>query len=177
MTGRNRLITTAILLFVAIVAAAVYALNGKDRAPTDHPPTGGAPTTAAPTAGATGARAPSAGASSAGSTSARASSARPWVPTDSVLADVCQSRLPGQARDTLTLIAAGGPFPYRSDGVVFGNREGRLPGRRTGYYHEYTVLTPGSADRGTRRIVTGAVGEEYWTGDHYATFQEIDPRC
>ncbi|WP_082526398.1 ribonuclease domain-containing protein [Kitasatospora sp. MBT63] len=108
------------------------------------------------------------------------SSARPsggWVPSSSALADVCRSALPRQAADTLALIAAGGPYPYRSDGVVFENRERRLPRQRSGYYHEYTVTTPGSADRGTRRVVTGAAGEQYWSADHYGSFQEIDSRC
>ncbi|GAB2726381.1 ribonuclease domain-containing protein [Kitasatospora kifunensis] len=90
---------------------------------------------------------------------------------------VCQSRLPSQARDTLALIGKGGPYPYRTDGVVFDNREKRLPKEPSGYYHEYTVVTPGSGDRGARRIVTGGAGEEYWTADHYASFQKIDARC
>ncbi|WP_329564028.1 ribonuclease domain-containing protein [Kitasatospora sp. NBC_01266] len=90
---------------------------------------------------------------------------------------VCQSRLPGQARDTLKLIGSNGPFPYRTDGVVFENREKRLPAEPSGYYHEYTVVTPGSGDRGTRRIVTGKAGEEYWTADHYSSFQRIDTGC
>nr|WP_033215976.1 ribonuclease domain-containing protein [Kitasatospora phosalacinea] len=100
-----------------------------------------------------------------------------WTPTDPALADVCRGKLPAQALDTLGLVARGGPYPYRSDGVVFENREGRLPRQNKGYYHEFTVVTPGSGDRGTRRIVTGSTGEQYWTADHYATFQEIDPRC
>ncbi|MCX4749111.1 ribonuclease [Kitasatospora sp. NBC_01287] len=90
---------------------------------------------------------------------------------------VCRTRLPGQARDTLALIGRGGPFPYRTDGVVFDNRERRLPSEPSGYYHEYTVRTPGSADRGARRIVIGQAGEEYWTADHYGTFQRIDTGC
>ncbi|WP_371496930.1 ribonuclease [Kitasatospora sp. NBC_00374] len=109
-----------------------------------------------------------------------ASAARPsgsWVPSSSALADVCRSGLPKQAADTLALIAAGGPYPYRTDGVVFENRENRLPRRGGGYYHEYTVTTPGSGDRGTRRVVTGAAGERYWTADHYGSFREIDDRC
>lgn len=85
--------------------------------------------------------------------------------------------LPPQAHDTLRLIAQGGPFPYRQDGVVFGNREGRLPGHPYGYYHEYTVTTPGAPTRGTRRIITGGTppGEWYYTDDHYRTFRRIDP--
>lgn len=81
--------------------------------------------------------------------------------------------LPAEAAETLELIDAGGPFPYDRDGVVFGNREGILPDRRHGYYHEYTVPTPGEDDRGARRIVTGADDEYYWTEDHYDSFERI----
>src|SRR5262249_20728729 len=49
---------------------------------------------------------------------------------------------------TLTLLKAGGPFPYGKDGSEFSNREGRLPQQDAGYYREYTVPTPGSPDRG-----------------------------
>lgn len=76
---------------------------------------------------------------------------------------------------TLDLIEQGGPFPYRQDGVVFTNREGRLPPRPYGYYHEYTVPTPGAPTRGTRRIIRGAGGETYYTNDHYGSFVPIDP--
>lgn len=91
---------------------------------------------------------------------------------------VCYSALPSQAHDTLDLIDAGGPFPYDQDGTVFQNREGVLPGRSTGYYHEYTVITPGSPTRGARRIVTGEeVQEDYYTADHYETFDLVDQGC
>jgi ribonuclease T1 len=82
-------------------------------------------------------------------------------------------QLPPEARDTLALIAQGGPFPYRQDGVVFQNREKYLPAKPNGYYHEYTVKTPGSPDRGARRIITGGGGEMYYTDDHYASFKRI----
>ncbi|RSS51987.1 ribonuclease domain-containing protein [Streptomyces sp. WAC01280] len=92
--------------------------------------------------------------------------------------DICYSDLPSQAHDTLRLIDAGGPFPYRQDGSVFQNREGVLPSHSLGYYHEYTVKTPGVSTRGARRIVTGnAVQEDYYTADHYATFDLIDHDC
>ena len=92
--------------------------------------------------------------------------------------DICYSNLPSQAHDTLALIEAGGPFPYPQDGQVFYNREGVLPSQPTGYYHEYTVETPGSSDRGARRIVTGqGYHEDYYTADHYATFDLIDYTC
>ncbi len=82
-------------------------------------------------------------------------------------------QLPAEGRSTLALIAAGGPFPYRQDGGVFQNREKRLPKQSTGYYREYTVKTPGSPDRGARRIITGKKGDKYYTSDHYASFKQI----
>jgi ribonuclease T1 len=87
---------------------------------------------------------------------------------------VALSSLPVQASDTVHLIEAGGPFPYPQDGVVFNNAERRLPDEPRGYYREYTVPTPGSADRGARRIITGKNGEYYYTPDHYATFRRVD---
>ena len=86
--------------------------------------------------------------------------------------------LPPEARSTLRLIVSQGPFPYPRDGVVFGNYEKRLPLRPRGYYHEYTVPTPGSRSRGARRIINGgghASGENYYTGDHYRSFRRIRP--
>ncbi|MFN8473814.1 MAG: ribonuclease domain-containing protein [Anaerolineae bacterium] len=81
--------------------------------------------------------------------------------------------LPPEARRTIALIEKGGPFPYSRDGIVFENREGRLPPKPSGYYHEYTVETPGSSDRGARRIITGKNGEIYYTDDHYETFVRV----
>jgi ribonuclease T1 len=83
------------------------------------------------------------------------------------------SDLPPEARDTLRLIEQGGPFPYSKDGAVFYNREGHLPQKPKGYYHEYTVKTPGADDRGARRIVAGDGGEFYYTEDHYRTFKFV----
>jgi ribonuclease T1 len=91
---------------------------------------------------------------------------------------ICYGDLPSQAYTTLRLIDSGGPFPYPQDGIVFQNREGVLPRQSTGYYHEYTVKTPGSSTRGARRIVTGRQYEEdYYTSDHYVTFDLIDFDC
>ncbi|ASR39036.1 ribonuclease [Prauserella marina] len=81
--------------------------------------------------------------------------------------------LPAEATDTYELIEAGGPYPYPQDGTVFQNREGLLPGCEQGYYHEFTVETPGSPDRGARRIVTGSGGEFFYTSDHYESFDLI----
>ena len=89
------------------------------------------------------------------------------------LATVQESKLPAEARQTLELIDRGGPFPYAKDGSVFGNFERLLPAHQRGYYHEYTVPTPGSRDRGARRIVTGQGGEIYYTDDHYDSFRAV----
>lgn len=85
------------------------------------------------------------------------------------------SFLPPEARDTLALIAHGGPFPHSQDGVVFGNYEHLLPEQPRGYYHEYTVETPGARTRGTRRIITGGTPPEvyYYTDDHYRSFRQF----
>lgn len=92
--------------------------------------------------------------------------------------DICESKLPAEAHDTLDLIDKGGPYPYPQDGTVFDNREGILPDQSQGYYHEYTVETPGSDDRGARRIVTGEEDQEdYYTADHYESFDLVDYTC
>jgi len=86
--------------------------------------------------------------------------------------------LPAEATATLDTIQRGGPYRYPRDGIVFQNREGRLPGQPRGYYREYTVPTPGASDRGARRIVTGGDPPRvyYYTDDHYRTFREIQVR-
>lgn len=81
--------------------------------------------------------------------------------------------LPPEAVKTISLIESGGPFPYARDGIVFQNRERLLPQRPNGYWHEYTVPTPGESDRGARRIIHGAGGEFYYTDDHYASFKRV----
>lgn len=83
--------------------------------------------------------------------------------------------LPPEAHTTLTLIADGGPFPYRQDDSVFQNRERILPRKPSGYYREYTVETPGLNHRGARRIVAGQEGELFYTDDHYETFRQVVP--
>jgi len=90
---------------------------------------------------------------------------------------VTVAQLPPEARATLALIRDGGPFPYRKDGSVFGNRERLLPRQPRGYYTEYTVRTPGERDRGARRLVVGGeprrLAEVWYTSDHYASFRRV----
>jgi ribonuclease T1 len=104
-----------------------------------------------------------------------------WARGAAPIVDISAAALPAQARATLALIKAGGPFAYAKDGSVFGNREKLLPARERGYYREYTVKTPGAHDRGARRIVAGAgdsgdvrtSGEYYYSDDHYNSFRRI----
>ena len=92
-------------------------------------------------------------------------------------AEIGVSALPQEAREVLALVKSGGPFVYERDGVVFGNREGNLPAKARGYYHEYTVPTPGAKNRGARRIVCGGPLRVptvcYYSSDHYRTFARI----
>ncbi|MFA7268147.1 MAG: ribonuclease domain-containing protein [Sterolibacterium sp.] len=96
-----------------------------------------------------------------------ADQAKPLDPAVSI------GELPREARATLQLIERGGPFPYRRDGVVFGNLEQRLPIKPRGSYREYTVPTPGVKSRGARRIIAGNSGELYYSDDHYRSFRRI----
>jgi ribonuclease T1 len=93
--------------------------------------------------------------------------------------EIAAQALPQDARDTLARIHAGGPFPYERDGVVVGHRERLLPPQPRGYYHEYTVATPGARGRGARRIVCGRhaaeLSECYYSDDHYRSFRKIQP--
>jgi guanyl-specific ribonuclease Sa len=86
------------------------------------------------------------------------------------------SFLPPEAEAVLAAIARGGPFEYRQDGTVFQNRERLLPRQPSGHYREFTVETPGSDDRGPRRIVTGGdPPTEFWyTDDHYRSFRRFE---
>jgi ribonuclease T1 len=92
-------------------------------------------------------------------------------------ATVRVAELPRQGQETYERIRRGGPFPFDKDGTVFGNRERLLPAAKRGYYREYTVITPGSRDRGARRIVCGGPSRQphecYYTADHYASFRKI----
>ena len=104
--------------------------------------------------------------SATGTISARS----PAIETDGV---VRAADLPKEPRETLALIKQGGPFPYSRDGVVFANREGRLPHASHGTYREYTVPTPGHHDRGARRIIAAGIRQFWYTHDHYRSFRRI----
>lgn len=102
------------------------------------------------------------------------------IPARAVIEDIAYSDLPPEAQQTVRLIIRGGPFPYKRDGLIFGNYEKRLPRKPRGYYLEFTVPTPEARDRGARRIVAGrgAAGdwrraEFYYTDDHYQSFRRI----
>lgn len=103
------------------------------------------------------------------------------APTAESISTVALSALPSQGQDVYQRILSGGPFRYDKDGVVFGNRERILPRQTRGFYREYTVPTPGSRDRGARRIVCGGKFLKspetcFYTKDHYLSFQKIDPQ-
>jgi ribonuclease T1 len=106
---------------------------------------------------------------------ARSQADRPREGSQSAAVRVAE--LPREGRATYELIRQGGPFPSEKDGAVFGNRERMLPPAWRGFYREYTVPTPGSRDRGARRIVCGGPVKQpyacYYTADHYASFRMI----
>jgi len=108
--------------------------------------------------------------------------AHAWGPVDGWargegVATIPVAQLPRPGQEVYELIRQGGPFPHDKDGTVFGNRERLLPSEKRGYYREYTVTTPGSRDRGARRIVCGGPARSphacYYTADHYASFRKI----
>jgi len=99
-----------------------------------------------------------------------------WLPCGHAAGQVgiiAAAELPAEARDTLRAIKQGGPYAYARDGVVFKNYQRILPKQSRGYYHEYTVRTPGAHNRGARRIICGQPAECYYTADHYQTFKRI----
>ncbi|ACL38853.1 guanine-specific ribonuclease N1 and T1 [Pseudarthrobacter chlorophenolicus A6] len=158
---RNRNILPLLLAALVVVAVLVFGGQGVLGQLTEG-------TTTAPATGA----AASASASPAQSRPAQAAPA-PAQKNPSGLPAIRESQLPAEGRRILALIRAGGPYRYSQDDQAFGNFEGILPRRDRGYYREYTVPTPGESDRGARRIVAGADGDKYYTGDHYESFSFI----
>lgn len=155
MNVRRLTALLAVLLGLVVLAFVLAGLPQTGTVPPDAGRSGPAPkatVSQAPTPG----RAPAAG-----------------VANPSRLPEIKASDLPAEARQTLALIARGGPYPYSRDNVPFGNFERILPRKASGYYREFTVRTPGESDRGARRIVAGAAGEKYYTADHYETFKFI----
>src|SRR5262245_17435613 len=75
---------------------------------------------------------------------------------------------------TLARINRGEQLDFAHDGIVFQNRERRLPSKPPGYYHEFVHPTPGLAGPGPQRIIRGRNGEIYYTSDHYRSFQRLD---
>lgn len=163
--SRRTLSTIGSALVVVVVALVVaWTQNGSDDSDEGSTPAGGSSSqAAAPPSYEPG---PSGGSTTHGNDATDPASGLPWI----AVAD-----LPPEARHTLDLIDAGGPYPYpEHDDQTFGNYEGILPDEPRGYYKEYTVETPGSSDRGARRIIAGKGGELYYTDDHYASFSRID---
>lgn len=168
-TGRQRY-QWGLLLLVAVLLVAWLVTGGTGQ----DDPEGAGPATSSATPSAT----PSATRSSSPVTDPTASETDDTggdggTDPESGLPIVQVFDLPPEAAETLDLIDAGGPFPEDRDGVTFENREDLLPDHPVGYYKEYTVPTPGSDDRGARRIVVGEAGEYYYTGDHYRSFSRI----
>ena len=97
--------------------------------------------------------------------------------TPQPLPEIALADLPNEAQAVYALIRKGGPFGYDRDGIVFGNREQLLPAKPRGYYHEYTVRTPGATSRGTRRMICGGPARTpdacYYTDDHYQSFRRV----
>jgi ribonuclease T1 len=174
---RFRFVTVGLLAIMGVLSAC-----GGSTATIDRPAT----STLAPASGGSGSAAPKSKPtptteasdkkpSKKSTTTARGSD---LVSADAPLSDldtISLAELPDQAIETLTLIASDGPFPYSKDGVTFQNRERILPKQARSYYHEYTVETPGSSDRGARRVIIGDGGERFYTDDHYDSFKEIVP--
>ncbi len=105
--------------------------------------------------------------------------ARERASTASSAASIALAQLPAEAQSVHRQVLNGGPFAYPKDGIVFANRERRLPAEPRGFYREYTVATPGSRDRGARRLVCGGRATApqacYYTANHYNSFNRITP--
>lgn len=163
---RNRsvvaLLLTGLLALILLASGGTGLLDSLVGSPTPAPSSSAAPAPKAPAPGPAEVSAPSEVPGTGGA---------PANPSG--LPTIKESELPAEARRTLGLIRAGGPYSYSQDDRTFGNFERILPRQKSGYYREYTVPTPGESDRGARRIVAGAGGEKYYTQDHYDSFTFI----
>ena len=156
----------ALMLGLAVLAFVLAGVPGAGTTPSDAGTPGAGPA-------ASGTARPSTVQPRTAEPGASAPAAPPAPANPSGLPEVKASELPAEARQTLALIARGGPYPYSRDDVTFGNFERILPRKPSGYYREYTVRTPGESDRGARRIVAGQAGGKYYTPDHYNSFKFI----
>ncbi len=163
---RNRNVLPLLLAALVVVAVLVFGGQGVLGQLTEG-------TTTAPTTGAAASASPSPAQSRPAPSRPSQAAPAPAQKNPSALPAIRESQLPAEGRRVLALIRAGGPYRYSQDDQAFGNFEGILPRRDRGYYREYTVPTPGESDRGARRIVAGADGEKYYTGDHYESFSFI----
>jgi ribonuclease T1 len=77
-----------------------------------------------------------------------------------VVQSMAESKKPPQG------VAQGGNPPGN-----FRNREGKLP--RGGSYIESDIWPSAGRSRGTERLIFGANGEVWFTGDHYETFTRL----
>lgn len=81
---------------------------------------------------------------------------------------------PIDLQPTLDRIDQGERHRHRNDGSVFQNREGKLPRKPNGYYHEFVVPTPRENGPGPQRLILGEAGEVFYTYDHYKSFQRLN---
>lgn len=95
-------------------------------------------------------------------------------------ADTCTvDTLPPEAKKQIDdILQDAPPDDGEADGKHFGNYEGLLPKKKSSYYREYTVKTPGINHRGERRIVVGGGTKTdpevwYYTSDHFESFCTI----
>ncbi len=146
MTAPRTVTSRALLIAASIVVVALLAVFGLSRCGSDSVADRSASVRSAPAATAT----PKSG-----------------LPT------IAAADLPPEARAVLAVIDKGGPYRYKQDNTVFSNFEGLLPKQAASYYHEYTVVTPGSLDRGERRLIVGHSGDVYYTSDHYESFRQV----
>ena len=98
--------------------------------------------------------------------------------TPESLPDIAVADLPKEGREVLHQITNWRALPVRSRrrGVPATARGCFRPAHK-GYYHEYTVHTPGASNRGARRIICGGPSKSpdacFYTSDHYQSFKRI----